>query len=69
MVSGFLVKAGVAVQSWEIFYKSVVQAVLVNCSESWVVTNSMMKVLEGFHHRIACSITVKMKRCIVVDGW
>ena len=34
-------------------YKVVAHKVLLNGSESWVVTEAMLKVLEGFHHRAA----------------
>ena len=37
----------------EMFYKAVVQAVLSYRIEIWVIMDSMMKVLEGFHCRIA----------------
>ena len=35
------------------FYKAVVQSVLLYGSESWVVAPAVLKVLEGFHHRVA----------------
>ena len=38
-------------------------------SESWVVTDAMMKVLEGFHHRIDRRITGKTARCVREEGW
>ena len=34
-------------------YNAVVQAVLLYRSKIWVVMDSMVTVLEGFHHRIA----------------
>ena len=53
MVSKVLGKTGEPIKSWEIIYKPVVQLVLLYGSEIWVVTDVMMTVLEGFHHRIA----------------
>ena len=44
------------------FYKSVVQTVLLYGSESWAVTDAMMAVLTGFHHRVARRISGKMGR-------
>ena len=52
MVPGDLVKAGKTVRAREVFYKSVVQAVLICGSEIWFITDAMMKVMEVFHHRI-----------------
>ena len=44
------------VQEWEMVYKVVVQMVLLYGSDSWVVTEAMLNVLEGFHHRVAQKI-------------
>ena len=41
-------------------YKAVVQSVLLYGCESWTITDSMRKVLEGFHHRIARRIAGKV---------
>ena len=51
------------------FYYSVVQGVLIYWSEIWIITDSMIKVLEGFHHYISQKIVGKMVRCIGVEGW
>ena len=39
------------------FYKAVVQAVLLYGCESWVITDSVLKRLESFHHKVARQIT------------
>ena len=57
MVLGMLLKAEATVRAREMFYKAVVQVVLIYGSEIRFITNFMMKVLEGFHHRIYQSIT------------
>ena len=44
-------------------YKAVVQSVLFYISKSWVVTGGMIKVLEGFHHRVVQRITVVVAKC------
>ena len=38
------------------FYKAVVQTVLLYVSEIWVVTEAMLKVIEGFNHLAAIRI-------------
>ena len=57
MVLGVVAKSGATVRAGEMFYKAVVQVVLIYRSERWVTTDSIMKVPEGFHHRIYQSIT------------
>ena len=51
MVPGVLYKAGETVRD-SFFYKSVVQAFLMYRRKIWVITDSMLKVMEGFHHHI-----------------
>ena len=45
-----LMKAVATVRVWEMMYNVVVQTVLLYGRNSWVVTDVMLKVLEGFHH-------------------
>ena len=59
MVLRVLVKVGAAVQSQEMIYTEVVQTVMLYNNEIWVITDTMMKVLEGFHHIIAKKISSK----------
>ena len=47
-----LVNTGVHIKAQAMMYKVVVQVVLLYERESWVVTDVMMVVLDGFHHRI-----------------
>ena len=42
------------------FYKAVVQSVLLFGSETWVMSDRMMQALRGFHHRAARRITSMM---------
>ena len=51
------------------FYKAVVQVVLIHNIYIWVVMDSMMKVLEEFHHHIALRIAIKMLQHVGEDGW
>ena len=53
MVAKVLVMAGVTVRARLTMYKVVVHTVFLYGRNSWVVTDAMLKVLEGFHHRVA----------------
>ena len=46
-----------------VLYKIVVQTVLISWCASWVVTDAMMTVLEGFHH------TVDWRLVGLMDRW
>ena len=50
------------------FYKAVVQSVLLYNCESWVVTPAVLKVLEGFHHRAARRITSMRGRLLHLEN-
>ena len=41
------------VRAWAMMYKAVVQTVLIYGSGSWVVTDVILKLLEGFHYIVA----------------
>lgn len=62
LVSRILEKEGASVRARGMFYKSIVQSILLFGSETWTVTGAMLKVLDSFHHRIARRITGKMAR-------
>ena len=49
-------RRGGPLKAWEMIYKVVSQAVLLYGRESWVVTDAMMKVLEGFRHKISIRV-------------
>jgi hypothetical protein len=57
MVSRVLERDGASPKAMGMFYKAVVQAVLLYGCETWTLTNPMIKALEGFHHRVARRIT------------
>eukprot|EP00977_Amphora_coffeiformis_P025513 scaffold20302_cov185-Amphora_coffeaeformis.AAC.5 len=44
------------------FYKAVVQSVLLYGCETWVVTTQVLATLESFHHRVARRLTGKVIR-------
>ena len=67
MVSKVLGIMGDPIKAQLIMYKAVFQVVILYGSETWVVMYAMMRVLEGFHHRIARRI-VGMKARRVYDG-
>jgi hypothetical protein len=52
------------------FYKAVVQSVLLYGSETWVVTPAILQVLQGFHHWIARQITgMRPRFCPRTETW
>ena len=53
MVEKVLGKTGAPIKSQMMISKAVFQAALLYGSEIWVVMDTMMKILEGFHHSIA----------------
>jgi hypothetical protein len=50
-LSKLLTREGANPRVFGMFYKAVVQTVLLFGSESWTMTDAMWKVLKGFHHR------------------
>ena len=56
-VSRVLVRDGANPKTMAMFYKAVVQSVLLFGSETWVISERMLKALSGFHHRAARRIT------------
>ena len=50
-------------------YNAVVQAVLIYDSKRWVVTDTMITMLERFHHRIAIRIAVRTARKVDGGEW
>ena len=57
MIARVLANTGATVRSRGMVFKAVAQLVLLYSSEIWVVMWSMIKVLEGFHHRESRQIT------------
>lgn len=69
LISRPLLRTGVSTRVIGMFYKAIVQSVLLYGSETWVVTPQMLKMLDGFHHRIARRITNKMPTRLGNDTW
>ena len=69
MVGKVVSKVGLEVLDWGMLYKAVVQLVLLYGSDSWVVMGNILKVIEGFHHRLERSITGMMAWCTTIRGW
>ena len=69
IVAMVLTRKGAMVRMWSMLYKVVVQTVLLYGSEIWVATESMLKVLEGFHHRVARWIVGNTDRRTVDGEW
>jgi len=70
MVSRVLRRDGLRPKAAAMFYKAVVQAVLLYGAETWSVTPQMLQALRGFHHRVACQLTGKVGRYLPrEDRW
>jgi hypothetical protein len=69
-ISRILTRDGATPRVSGMFYKAVVQSILLFGSETWVVTNTMLKALESFHRRVARRIAGKQPyRCRRTDTW
>ena len=51
-----MTKKGAIMRAHAMIYKVAFQAVLLYGSKRWILTEEMLKVMEGFHHQIACRI-------------
>ena len=51
IVTKFLVNSGVTMQSHLMMYNTVLHTVFICGGKSWVVTDAVLKVMEGSHHR------------------
>ena len=67
MVEKVSMRTGVAVRARAMLYKALVQMILLYGIKRWVVTGEMLKVLDGFHHRVARQMLGK-KDHRTVDG-
>ena len=55
---------GASPRAFGMFYKAVVQSVLLYGVETWTITDPMLKALQGFHNRAARRIGNKMARLV-----
>ena len=62
MVAKVLGKTGAPIKARDIMYKAVFQTVLLYGSESWLVTDAMLTMLEGFCHRTTSLILGETSR-------
>ena len=69
VIKRVLEKTGATVQARGIIYKAMSQSVLLYGRKSWVVTEAMLKVLEGFNHRAARHITGMTSICGANAEW
>ena len=69
MVRKVVTKSGSMVLEWVVLYKSVVQSGLLYWSESWVVMEAILKVLDGFHHQVARRILEITARHMTSGEW
>ena len=68
MVSVVLIKAGSTVRSRAMLCKELLKAVLLYRRNIWVITESIMNVLEVFHHCFTQRILVKTARRVMEEG-
>lgn len=61
-VSRVLTREGASPRVSAMFYVAICQSVLLFGSETWALTKSMLSTLEGFHRRIARSVTRRFIR-------
>ena len=52
-IAHVLSRTGASPRTSSMFYKAVVQSVLLYGSETWTLSATMLKVLRGFHNRVA----------------
>jgi len=64
-----LVRTGAAPKTMASFYKAIVQSVLLFGAETWVLSRSMDRKLQSFHHRCARFITGQHIRKNNDDTW
>ena len=55
--SSLLKREGASSRVSGLFYKAVVMSTLLYSCETWVITQPILRALEGFHHRIVRSIS------------
>ena len=60
MIARVVAKLQIPAKAAGMFYKAIVQAVLLYGSETWVVDPPMLNVLESFHNRVVRKITGRM---------
>ena len=62
-------KTGMLVRARAMFYKTVVQTVLLYRRSSWVIRWAMVKVMEAFNYRITRRIMGKTARSTREEFW
>jgi hypothetical protein len=67
-ISRILRREGVNSMILAIFYKAIVQRVLLFGSQSWVLTPNMLKKMEGFHRQIARWLTGRTSVYLQLEG-
>ena len=64
-----LVKVDATVWARSMLYKAVVHKVLIYNRDGWVVTDVILKVMEGVHHRLFQSIVGISAQRFGLGGW
>ena len=66
LISRPLLRDGATPRILGMFYKAIVQTVLLYGCETWVITSPIMKILDSFHHKVARRISNKQPH--IVNG-
>ena len=69
MISKVLTNKGAMVLDHGMMYKEVTQTVRMYGRKSGVVTEAMLKILEGFHHQAASQIAWMMTKRVAYRAW
>jgi len=70
MVTRILTREGASPKVSAMFYKAVVQSVLLFGCETWVESNAIMRSLKGFHHYVARKLSgCQIRKRAEGDGW
>jgi hypothetical protein len=69
MVARVLVRDGASTRAMGMFYKAIVQALLLYGCETWTLTNPMIKTLESFHHKVARRTSGMMPKLLPNGEW
>ena len=68
-MANVLVTSGATVGAQAMMYKALVHVLFIYMRYSWLVMDAMLKVLEGFYHRLFWRIVGMTSRQVGEGGW
>jgi exonuclease III len=69
MIRRVLTREGASPMISGMFYKAIVQSVLLYGCETWTITPAMLKTLRGFHHRVARRLACRLPKLRQDGSW